>query len=26
MGRFQPFHFGHLHAIQTILKECDELM
>lgn len=26
MGRFQPFHYGHLHAIQTILKECDELV
>ena len=26
VGRFQPFHFGHLHAIQTILKECNELV
>ena len=26
VGRFQPFHYGHLHAIQTILKECDELV
>jgi nicotinamide-nucleotide adenylyltransferase len=26
VGRFQPFHFGHLHAIQTILNECDELV
>ncbi|MBT4320310.1 nicotinamide-nucleotide adenylyltransferase [Candidatus Bathyarchaeota archaeon] len=26
IGRFQPFHFGHLHAIETILTECDELI
>ena len=26
VGRFQPFHYGHLHAIQTILRECDELV
>ena len=26
VGRFQPFHYGHLHAIQTIIKECDELV
>ncbi len=26
VGRFQPFHFGHLHAIQAILKETDELI
>ena len=26
VGRFQPFHYGHLHAIQTILSECDELV
>lgn len=26
VGRFQPFHYGHLHAIQIILKECDELI
>ena len=26
VGRFQPFHYGHLHAVQTILKECDELV
>jgi len=26
IGRFQPFHFGHLHAIETILTQCDELI
>ena len=26
VGRFQPFHFGHLHAIRTILEEVDELI
>jgi nicotinamide-nucleotide adenylyltransferase len=26
VGRFQPFHFGHLRAIQNILEECDELV
>jgi len=26
VGRFQPFHFGHLHAIRTILQEVDELV
>ena len=26
IGRFQPFHFGHLHAIEVILAECDELL
>ena len=26
VSRFQPFHYGHLHAVQTILKECDELV
>ena len=26
VGRFQPFHFGHLHAIRTILQEVDELI
>ena len=26
IGRFQPFHFGHLYAIQTILGEVDELI
>jgi nicotinamide-nucleotide adenylyltransferase len=26
IGRFQPFHYGHLYAIQTILKECDNLV
>lgn len=24
MGRFQPFHNGHLEAVRRILKECDE--
>jgi nicotinamide-nucleotide adenylyltransferase len=26
IGRFQPFHYGHLHAIETILGEVDELI
>jgi len=26
VGRFQPFHVGHLHAITEILKEVDELI
>ena len=26
VGRFQPFHLGHLHAIQVILNEADELI
>ncbi len=26
VGRFQPFHNGHLHAIREILKEADELL
>jgi len=26
VGRFQPFHYGHLHAIRTILKEVDQLV
>ena len=26
VGRFQPFHYGHLHAIKTILEEIDELV
>jgi len=26
VGRFQPFHIGHLKAIQHILKEVDELV
>ena len=26
VGRFQPFHFGHLYAIRTILQEVDELI
>ncbi len=26
VGRFQPFHFGHLYAVEYILKECDTLV
>lgn len=26
VGRFQPFHYGHLGAIKDILKEVDELV
>lgn len=26
VGRFQPFHLGHLHAIDGILKDVDELI
>jgi nicotinamide-nucleotide adenylyltransferase len=26
VGRFQPFHHGHLYAIEKILEECDELV
>jgi len=26
VGRFQPPHLGHPHAIKTALKECDELI
>lgn len=26
VGRFQPFHFGHLHAVNFILNEVDELV
>ncbi len=26
VGRFSPFHLGHLQTIQTILKEVDELI
>lgn len=26
IGRFQPFHFGHLHAIKHILSEVEELI
>ena len=26
VGRFQPPHLGHIHAIKTALKECDELI
>jgi nicotinamide-nucleotide adenylyltransferase len=26
MGRFQPFHLGHLDLVRQILKECDEVV
>ncbi len=26
VGRFQPFHLGHLNAIEDVLKEVDELV
>lgn len=26
MGRFQPFHLGHLELVRQILKECDEVI
>jgi nicotinamide-nucleotide adenylyltransferase len=26
VGRFQPFHKGHLEVVRLILKECDELI
>lgn len=26
VGRFQPFHYGHLHAVRAILEEADELV
>lgn len=26
MGRFQPFHLGHLELARQILKECDEVI
>ena len=26
MGRFQPFHLGHLELAKQILKECDEVI
>jgi nicotinamide-nucleotide adenylyltransferase len=26
VGRFQPFHNGHLYLVKQILKECDELI
>lgn len=26
VGRFQPPHLGHIHAIKTALSECDELV
>jgi nicotinamide-nucleotide adenylyltransferase len=26
VGRFQPFHYGHLFAIEKILEDCDELI
>ncbi len=26
VGRYQPFHMGHLHAVKEILSQCDELI
>jgi len=26
VGRFQPPHLGHLHAVKQVFKECDELV
>ena len=26
VGRFQPFHLGHLRAIKAVLKEVDEIV
>ena len=26
MGRFQPFHLGHLDLVKKILEECDEII
>ena len=26
MGRFQPFHLGHLDLVKQILSECDEVI
>ncbi len=26
VGRFQPFHLGHLGAVKAVLKEVDELV
>jgi len=26
IGRFQPFHLGHLHVVKTALREVDELV
>lgn len=26
VGRFQPFHYGHLYAVQKILEQADELI
>ena len=26
MGRFQPFHLGHLELVKQILDQCDEVI
>ena len=26
MGRFQPFHLGHLELVKQILDDCDEVI
>jgi nicotinamide-nucleotide adenylyltransferase len=26
IGRFQPFHLGHMEVVRKIIKECDELI
>lgn len=26
IGRFQPFHYGHLHAVKTALEQCGQLL
>ena len=26
IGRYQPFHLGHMHAVKDILSQCDELI
>src|SRR5215471_16061313 len=26
IGRFQPFHLGHLHLVENVLEECHEFI